>query len=177
MPPGLKGHDFHGSAANPAQNGTLRHPGINLVLSHRALEKVDKYRAGYAAQDSCRALLPAVVSTSGRIHGEFLRLLCLLADNKTKLHFRALLTALDEAIDDKNLMLTRKPTVGGGAGFSGACGPPSAWRVLRPLPCPLRFSAKAARGPAPGAHVFEPCLLYTSPSPRDKRQSRMPSSA
>ena len=24
---------------------------------------------------------------------------------------------------------------------------------------------------------YEPCLLYTSPSPRDKRQSRMPSSA
>ena len=24
---------------------------------------------------------------------------------------------------------------------------------------------------------FESCLLYTSPSPRDKRQSRMPSSA
>ena len=24
---------------------------------------------------------------------------------------------------------------------------------------------------------FDPCLLYTSPSPRDKRQSRMPSSA
>ena len=25
--------------------------------------------------------------------------------------------------------------------------------------------------------VFDGCLLYTSPSPRDKRQSRMPSSA
>ena len=25
--------------------------------------------------------------------------------------------------------------------------------------------------------VNSPCLLYTSPSPRDKRQSRMPSSA
>ena len=25
--------------------------------------------------------------------------------------------------------------------------------------------------------TFQPCLLYTSPSPRDKRQSRMPSSA
>ena len=25
--------------------------------------------------------------------------------------------------------------------------------------------------------VYEACLLYTSPSPRDKRQSRMPSSA
>ena len=30
------------------------------------------------------------------------------------------------------------------------------------------FSRNAPRGP---------CLLYTSPSPRDKRQSRMPSSA
>ena len=27
------------------------------------------------------------------------------------------------------------------------------------------------------ADVRMPCLLYTSPSPRDKRQSRMPSSA
>ena len=26
-------------------------------------------------------------------------------------------------------------------------------------------------------YYSEPCLLYTSPSPRDKRQSRMPSSA
>ena len=26
-------------------------------------------------------------------------------------------------------------------------------------------------------HQFKICLLYTSPSPRDKRQSRMPSSA
>ena len=28
-----------------------------------------------------------------------------------------------------------------------------------------------------GSHGFHACLLYTSPSPRDKRQSRMPSSA
>ena len=27
------------------------------------------------------------------------------------------------------------------------------------------------------AQLFDGCLLYTSPSPRDKRQSRMPSSA
>ena len=26
-------------------------------------------------------------------------------------------------------------------------------------------------------HLYQDCLLYTSPSPRDKRQSRMPSSA
>ena len=29
----------------------------------------------------------------------------------------------------------------------------------------------------PGVYLFIYCLLYTSPSPRDKRQSRMPSSA
>ena len=28
-----------------------------------------------------------------------------------------------------------------------------------------------------GTHFFNPCLLYTSPSPRDQRGSRMPSSA
>ena len=89
-------HDFHGNAANPSQNGTLRHADINHVLSQRAQEKIDKYRAGYAAQGVRKAFLPAVVSTSGRIHGDLLRLLYLLADNKTKRHFRA----LNEVIDD-----------------------------------------------------------------------------
>ena len=43
-----------------------------------------------------KAFLPGVVSTSGRIHGDLLRLLYLLADNKTKRHFRD----RHEAIDD-----------------------------------------------------------------------------
>ena len=89
-------HDFHGNAANQSLNGTLRHADINQVLSHRAQEKINKYRAGYAALDVRRAFLPAVVSTSGRIHGDLLRLLYLLADNKTKRHFRD----RHEAIDD-----------------------------------------------------------------------------
>ena len=89
-------HDFHGNAANPSLNGTLRHADINHVLSHRAQEKIDKYRAGYAALDMRRAFLPAVVSTSGRIHGDLLRLLYLLADNKTKRHYRD----RHEVIDD-----------------------------------------------------------------------------
>ena len=39
--------------------------------------------------------------------------------------------------------------------------------------------AQIADAPAedPPAEDVEVCLLYTSPSPRDKRQSRMPSSA
>ena len=52
-------HDFHGNAANPSLNGTLRHADINHVLSHRAQEKIDKYRAGYAATDVRKAFLPA----------------------------------------------------------------------------------------------------------------------
>ena len=37
-------------------------------------------------------------------------------------------------------------------------------------------AALLAANPAPDAAAIT-CLLYTSPSPRDKRQSRMPSSA
>ena len=32
-------------------------------------------------------------------------------------------------------------------------------------------------GPYNGEHPYSPCLLYTSPSPRDRQKSRMPSSA
>ena len=84
-----------------------------------------------------------------RIRGEFLRLLFSLP---TRLSFTSGLWM-------RPSMLTRKPTVGGGAGFSGACGPPSAWLVLRRLPWPRRFLAKAIRGPAPGAPVLEPLHL------------------
>ena len=52
--------------------------------------------------------------------------------------------------------MNRTPTVGDGAASSGACGPPSAWPVLRRLPWPRRFLAKAVRGPEPGAQVLEP---------------------
>ena len=48
------------------------------------------YRAGYAAHPLRHAFLPAIVSTSGRIHGELLRLLFNLADKKTSNYFVAL---------------------------------------------------------------------------------------
>ena len=41
---------------------------------------------------------------------------------------------------------------------------------------PKRAFFAASWGAAAGG-VYGSCLLYTSPSPRDKRQSRMPSSA
>ena len=51
---------------------------FSLYTNHRsqtlAQEKVDKYRKGYAAPGMRRAFLPAVVSTSVRLHGGQLRL-------------------------------------------------------------------------------------------------------
>ena len=80
---------------NPSLNGTLRHQDLDLALSQRARAKVDKYREGYAAQGLRHAFLPAIVSTSGRIHRELLRLLFNLADTKTSNSFEALVEAFD----------------------------------------------------------------------------------
>ena len=88
-------HDFHGSADNPSLNGTLCHQDLDLALSQRAQAKVDKYREGYAAPGLRHAFLPAIVSTSGRIHGELLRLIFTLADKKTSRSFEAIGEAFD----------------------------------------------------------------------------------
>ena len=42
---------------------------------------------------------------------------------------------------------------------------------------PLASDTAAALKPPSAAHWFGTCLLYTSPSPRDRQKSRMPSSA
>ena len=51
--------------------------------------------------------------------------------------------------------------------------PPKGW----PLRRGEGLSRRSDRGRSAGGRPECPCLLYTSPSPRDKRQSRMPSSA
>ena len=96
--------DLHGSADNPSLNGTLRRQDLDLALSQRAQAKVDKYRQGYAAPGLRHAFLPAIVSTSGRIHGELLRLLFNLADKKTSNS----LAALGEAIDVESEVYCRR---------------------------------------------------------------------
>ena len=48
-------------------------------------------------------------------------------------------------------------------------------RIQDPGDAILKVTATAICGS--DLHLYNGCLLYTSPSPRDKRQSRMPSSA
>jgi len=61
------------------RNGQLRHADPDTLLNNAAEVKVRKYREAYAAPDRRLAFLPAIMSTSGRIHGEFLRLLHILS--------------------------------------------------------------------------------------------------
>ena len=48
---------------------------------------------------------------------------------------------------------------------------------LNGLPAPLREGLYGRLIPAEVCARFGVCLLYTSPSPRDRQKSRMPSSA
>ena len=51
------------------------------------------------------------------------------------------------------------------------------WRILTKR-CPIHYLFDQSDEDEPEVNGFcNSCLLYTSPSPRDKRQSRMPSSA
>ena len=50
-------------------------------------------------------------------------------------------------------------------------------RARRELKTDMVIVNKKGGGGASALEYYKTCLLYTSPSPRDKRQSRMPSSA
>ena len=72
-------------------NGKLRHDQPDKLLESAARTKVHRYREAYATRAGVTyAFLPCVMSTSGRIHGEFLRFLYLLAHRRTKRWFEQL---------------------------------------------------------------------------------------
>ena len=73
-------HDFSGDCwRDVRRNGQLRYDDPDMLLNNAADAKARKYREAYAAPDRLLAFLPAIMSTSGRIHGEFLRLLHILS--------------------------------------------------------------------------------------------------
>ena len=53
------------------------------------LRKIAAYQQQYAADNQNISFLPAIVSTSTCMHGEFLRLLFLQAHQETETHFTA----------------------------------------------------------------------------------------
>ena len=82
-------HEFGGNhCRNFDRNGQLRDHDVNKLLETTARTKVARYREAYAnRQGTTYAFLPCVMSTSGRIHGEFLRLLYILAHRRTLKYF------------------------------------------------------------------------------------------
>ena len=87
-------HDFSGNLRDAYRNGQLRYDDPNLLLNNVTRAKVQKYRDDYSASDVNKVFLSALLSTSGRIHGEFLRLLYILAHRQTVKFFDTIREAL-----------------------------------------------------------------------------------
>ena len=72
-------HDSFGSSCHVLQNGNLTHPqDLDGPLRVAAQRKINAYGQQFADNQNI-SFLPAIVSTSCRMHGEFLRLIFLQA--------------------------------------------------------------------------------------------------
>ena len=81
-------HDRFGSSTHVQQNGAISHPqDLDAPLRLAAQRKINSYRQHYADNQNI-SFLPAIMTTSSRMHGEFLRLLLLQA-HETTAHFIA----------------------------------------------------------------------------------------
>jgi len=84
-------HDRYGSSSHPLQNGRLTHPqDIDAPLHIAAQRKTNTYRQEYADNQNI-SFLPAITSTSTRMHGEFASSFStvLQAHRETEAHFTA----------------------------------------------------------------------------------------
>ena len=65
-----------GSSSDPSINGHLHYPhDLDRPLNEAAADKIRQYRADYNNRPSnAISLMPAIASTSGRLHSEFVRL-------------------------------------------------------------------------------------------------------
>ncbi len=82
-------HDRIGSSCHVQQNGSLSHTrDLDAPLHIAAQRKLTRYRQQYADNQNI-SFLPVIMTTSSRIHGEFLRLLFLHDHRETTAHFIA----------------------------------------------------------------------------------------
>ena len=92
--------------------------------------------------------------------------------------FSILLCSLHIHVKAQKVLQATNDMMGGG-GMGGPLPPASG--TLQPSPVdtgmPMDGGANTAPPPMPPQPPSNICLLYTSPSPRDRQKSRMPSSA
>ena len=82
-------HDRFGSNSHVQQNGLLTHQqDLDGPLRVAAQRKINAYRQQYTGNQNI-SFLPAITSTSTRMHDEFLRLIFLQAHLETEAHFAA----------------------------------------------------------------------------------------
>jgi hypothetical protein len=84
-------HERFGSSSYPSINGHLHYPhDLDRPLNEAAADKVRQYRADYNNRPSnAISFMPAIASTSGHLHSEFVRLLFLQAHRETDRCFAA----------------------------------------------------------------------------------------
>ena len=82
-------HERWGCSADPNLNGNLHYPNDkDRSLNEAAANKIRKYRAYYNNRPpNAISLMPAIPSTSGRLHSEFVRLLFLQTHRETDCFF------------------------------------------------------------------------------------------
>ena len=70
-------HERFGSSSDPSLNGHLHYPNdIDRSLHETATDKIRKYHTDYNNNPPVTvSFIPVIVSTSGRLHSEFIRLL------------------------------------------------------------------------------------------------------
>ena len=72
-------HDRFGSSSDPNLNEKLQWPNdIDKSLNEANADKIRKYRADYNHNPpTATAFMPAIASTSGRLHSDFIKILFL----------------------------------------------------------------------------------------------------
>ena len=78
-------HEFHGSSAHLDRNGELTHDNVNGALEAAIKEKLNHYHHDYNERNFL--FLPAVMTASGRISGDFLRLIYILSHRQADKYF------------------------------------------------------------------------------------------
>ena len=78
-------HERWGSSSDPSINGHLHYPNdVDRSLDEAVADKIRKYRADYNNNPpNAISFMPAIASTSGRLHSKFVRLLILQAHRET----------------------------------------------------------------------------------------------